>query len=225
MNSIAEEREFFKHLFDMLESHFGTEIEVVLHDLSKGEASTIIDIRNGSVTNRTHGGVQAHHGLQVVPGITKEDDHYREIVYTEDGKILRGSTMKVRNPEGKIIGSICINQDITQMVEIENYIQKRNGFHLNMHDTPVENITALLDDMIQQALVSVGKHYSAMTKEDKMEFIHYLDERGAFLISKSGPRICQLLNISKFTMYNYLEAVRSSPDKKDPKVFKTEEMP
>lgn len=194
----------------MLEYHFGAEVEIVLHDLSRGEESTIIDIRNGTVTNRTHGGVQAHHGLQVVPGLSKDGNHYREIVYTEDGKILRGSTMKIRSSSGAIVGSICINQDITQMVEIENYIQKRNGFHLNMHDTPVENINALLDDLIQQALLSVGKHYSAMTKEDKLDFIRYLDDRGAFLISKSGPRVCQLLNISKYTMYNYLDIVRKN---------------
>ena len=35
------------------------------------------------------------------------------------------------------------------------------------------------------------------------------DDRGMFLISKSGPRICEILGISKFTLYNYLEIIRS----------------
>ena len=48
-----------------------------------------------------------------------------------------------------------------------------------------------------------------MTKEDKIAFIKFLDDRGMFLISKSGPRICEILGISKFTLYNYLEIIRS----------------
>ena len=47
-----------------------------------------------------------------------------------------------------------------------------------------------------------------MTKEDKIAYIHYLDEHGAFLITKSGQRICEALSISKYTLYNYLEISR-----------------
>ena len=47
-----------------------------------------------------------------------------------------------------------------------------------------------------------------MTKEDKQEFIRYLDERGAFLITKSGTRVCNYLSISKYTLYNYRDIGR-----------------
>lgn len=215
MKNISEEQVFLKQLLDMLEAHFGVELEIVLHDLSHGTDSTIVDIRNSGVTNRTIGGVQAHHGMQVVPGIKKDGNHYNEIVYTKDGKILRGSTLKIRNAEGKIIGSLCLNQDITKMVEIESYLQQRNGFHLNMQNTRDANINVLLDDMIQQALLFVGKHSCAMSKEDKINFIRYLDERGAFLISKSGLRVCKTLNISKYTLYKYLDLIRENYDPTD----------
>ena len=48
-----------------------------------------------------------------------------------------------------------------------------------------------------------------MTKAEKLEVVRFLDRRGAFLITKSGDRVCEFLNISKFTLYNYLDAVRS----------------
>ena len=73
-----------------------------------------------------------------------------------------------------------------------------------------EKLGVLLDDMIQQALLFVGKHSYAMSKEDKINFIRYLDERGAFLISKSGPRVCKTLNISKYTLYKYLDLIREN---------------
>ena len=51
-----------------------------------------------------------------------------------------------------------------------------------------------------------------MNKEEKITFIRYLDEKGAFLITKSGEHICELLGISKFTFYNYLEISRTAKE-------------
>lgn len=59
------------------------------------------------------------------------------------------------------------------------------------------------------AQMSIGKNTMLMTKDDKIEYIRYLDQRGAFLITKSGPRVCDALGISKYTLYNYLEIARS----------------
>ena len=215
MRNILDESKLFTEILDMLEIHFGKEVEIVLHDFSNGKDSTIIDIRNKEVTNRDLGGVEAHHGMQVVPGVKKDGNCYGEIVYTKDGKILRGSTLKIRNSDGEIVGSLCINQDITRMVEIENYFRQRNGFSINIKNSTSANIAALLDDLIKQALLFVGKHHEAMSKEDKLKFLKYLDERGAFLISKSGPQVCKALKISKYTLYKYLDIIRENADYTD----------
>jgi predicted transcriptional regulator YheO len=55
----------------------------------------------------------------------------------------------------------------------------------------------------------VGKPVSYMTRDDKIRVVKYLDQKGAFLITKSGNRICQFLDISKFTLYSYLDEVHS----------------
>jgi len=49
-----------------------------------------------------------------------------------------------------------------------------------------------------------------MTREDKMAFIRYLDNKGAFLINRSSEKTWEYLKISKFTFYNYLDTVRSN---------------
>ena len=63
---------------------------------------------------------------------------------------------------------------------------------------------------VASALAMSGKNTALMTKEDKIAYIHYLDEHGAFLITKSGQRICEALSISKYTLYNYLEISRDA---------------
>ena len=45
-----------------------------------------------------------------------------------------------------------------------------------------------------------------MTKEDKIQVVRYLNDAGEFLITKSGDKVANLLNISKFTLYSYMDA-------------------
>lgn len=52
-----------------------------------------------------------------------------------------------------------------------------------------------------------------MNKEAKIKLLRFLDERGVFLIQKSGQKVCELLGISKFTLYNYLEEARGKEKK------------
>lgn len=43
-----------------------------------------------------------------------------------------------------------------------------------------------------------------MSREDMKRFVQYLDKRGVFTVTKSGTKICNMLNISKYTLYKYL---------------------
>jgi predicted transcriptional regulator YheO len=214
MKHIDDERQLFSTLFDMLEKHFGDSLEVVLHDLSFDKAHSVLDIRNGEITHRTIGSGALRHGLEVIPGVSVNGNTFAEIVYTDDGRILKGSTISIKNDEGEPIGMICINEDITRLVEFGNYIERVYGTDKEISGEFAKDINGLLDGLIQDALISCGKSYSAMTKKDKLAFLKYLDDRGFFLISKSGPKICEILHISKFTLYKYLEIIRSNKGEK-----------
>ena len=45
-----------------------------------------------------------------------------------------------------------------------------------------------------------------MNKDDKIAVVKFLNNAGAFLITKSGDKVASLLGISKFTLYNYMDA-------------------
>ena len=47
-----------------------------------------------------------------------------------------------------------------------------------------------------------------MKKEEKMEALEYLDKKGVLQISKASIRLCQFFQISKFTLYHYLDEIR-----------------
>ena len=43
-----------------------------------------------------------------------------------------------------------------------------------------------------------------------MKALEYLDKKGALQISKANVRLCEFFQISKFTLYHYLEEIREN---------------
>ena len=220
MKSIDGNFAFFKQLFDMLELQLSSNNEIVLHDLTKGYEHTIVDIRNGHVTNRRVGDCGSNLGLEVLRGTVEHGDRYNYVTHTRDGKILRSSTMFIHGDDGKVIGSICINKDITESIKMEAYFREQNRYfppqEARDHGSKevfFNNVGELLEYMLESALHYVDKPVAMMDREDKQRFLKYLDEKGIFVISKSGDRVCEYLGISKFTLYNYLDAVRKGADR------------
>ena len=210
MKHIDDEMGMFKQLLNLLAAQFGSKCEVVLHDLEKDYSSTIVDIRNGHITNRKIGGCGSNLGLEVLSGSVIDGDRLNYVTTTSDGKILRSSSMYIRNSEGKVIGSLCINLDITESIQFESFLKQYNKFELN--DQPeyfATDVESLLDYLIQQATALTNKDPKELTKSERLDFLSFLDEKGAMQISKSGDRICKVLGISKFTLYNDLEIIRS----------------
>ena len=44
-----------------------------------------------------------------------------------------------------------------------------------------------------------------MTKDEKIKAIRFLNDAGAFLITKSGDKVAKYFGISKYTLYSYVE--------------------
>ena len=71
------------------------------------------------------------------------------------------------------------------------------------------NVDDVLQYYIEQCEKNIGKPMSLMNKEEKIKALDYLDEKGVFKISKANVLLCEAFQISKFTLYNYLEEAKS----------------
>lgn len=218
MASIQEIQEFMLPLMDLLEQHLGINTELVLHD-SHDYSKTIVDIRNGHITGRSIGGCGSELGLEVMRSAQPSDENIKSnyITYTRDGKILRSSTIYFKNEQNEMIGSFCINTDITKTVQLEAFLRDYNNYSPGqekpVNEIFVTNIQQLLEELIQRGFQLIGKCADEMNREEKIAFIRFLDSKGAFFISKSSERVWELLGISKFTFYSYLDLARSADDK------------
>lgn len=211
MKRVQEEFAFFESLMKGLTAIFGTNCEVVLHDLTESYESTVVMIENGHVTDRRVGDCGSNLGLEVLRGTVRNGDKYGYFTNTRDGRVLRSSSVYVRDDEGKVIGCLCINFDISNLMVADKTIRSliSSGEGEKEEEFFVNDVNQLLDALLQKAMEEVGKPVSYMTRDDRIRVVKYLDQKGAFLITKSGNRICQFLDISKFTLYSYLDEIHS----------------
>lgn len=216
MEHINDEMEFLTSMVKGIAKQFGNNCEVVLLDLTQHEkygSGLIVLIENGHVTGRKVGDTGTNLGLEVLRGGTdREGDKHNYLTKTKDGRMLRSTTMYIRNSKGRPIGCICINYDITSLMVAESAIKEftdLSNVNTDVKEVFVNNVNDVLAVLIQEAQNHIGTPVALMSKEDKMKGIKYLDEKGAFLIQKSGDKICDYFNISKYTLYNYLDVVRS----------------
>lgn len=210
MSFSIDNANLMKQVFDLLQNHFGSDIEFVFHDNTLAYEHTIVDIRNGHITGRSVGDTGDILGLEALGG--NGGNSYNLINETQDNRILRSSTQFIKDNSGKICACVAINEDITKYVELEQYLHSRNQPREESHVNQLYhgNVNQMLEHLIESAQAIVNKDIPEMTKEDKLVFLDYLDRRGAFLISKSSIRLCEVLGISKFTLYNYLDTIRAN---------------
>lgn len=208
MNKLQDESAFFSQLMTLLETTFGQNCEIVLHDLTGDYNHSIIDIRNGHITNRQVGGCGSNLGLEILSGSVKDGDRFNYITNTADGRILRSSSIYLKNSNGQVIGSLCINLDITETLKFSEFLGQYNQYTTSQSEYFAPDVNSLLEYLIKEAQNHVGKPLQHLSKEERLQVLRYLDQKGAFQIAKSSIHICEILGISKFTLYNDLDAIR-----------------
>ena len=141
-------------------------------------------------------------------------DEFNYLTYASNGKILRSSSIYFKNSEGKPIGSVCVNLDITQSIQFEKFLNQYNHSEPSENEAGdpkeffTENVNDLLDTLIERTARKFGQAPQTLSKEEKIQFIAELEAKDVFIITNSSKRICSLLGISKYTFYNYLDIVR-----------------
>lgn len=207
---------------DMLEQiaaglavQFGSNCEVVVHDLTGNSVeSSIVFIENGHITGRKVGDAPSGAVLSALRhqnGLLEDKLAY--LTKTQDGRILKSSTIYINGDTGKPRYIFSINYDITTLLTIEQGLHSLTVCNTDEEsrkdsDSPnviTHDVNELLDKLIEQSVELVGKPAALMTKEDKIKAINFLNETGAFLITKSSDKVAKYFSISKFTLYSYVE--------------------
>lgn len=198
-----------------LAEHFGPQCEIAIHDVTRDLSNTIVYIENGQVSGRTDGDGASNVVLEALNTPPERlQDQIAYLTRTEDGRALKSSTLYIRDENGNLRYLFSVNYDIASLRAVDELIQGLITTHPLKKENPEREsvpkiphtVTELLDSLIEHAFAEIGKPAVMMTKEDKIRVVHYLNDAGAFLITKSGDRVASALGISKFTLYKYMES-------------------
>ncbi len=202
-------------------THFGSNCETVVHDLTDLDAAdhSIIYIENGNITGRSIGDGASNVVLKQLKMLSNTEQHKDHIGYfakTPDGRLIKASTIYIYDEHDIVIAIFAINQDITTLNAAALAINEIVSPVDITEDAPqkiMPNVNELLDELIWQSVELIGKPVTTMNKDDKIKAIRYLNDMGALLITKSGDKIANFFGISKFSLYSYIDTKQE--DKND----------
>src|SRR5690554_3163415 len=205
-------------IIELIAKTFGKNCETVLHDFSDPDHS-IVHIVNGHVTGRKKGDAITDLALKAWRRDGFRESKERMLLNykskTKDGKVLKSSTLFIEDENKNIIGCLCVNYDLTEGLMLSSFFDdflQLSSLSAEKDETPetfAEDINEVLDFLIAKAIAEIGRPVHLMSKEDKVRAVYVLDEKGGFLIKGAVDKVANELNVSRYTIYNYLEEAKA----------------
>lgn len=202
----------------LLAQVIGPNCEIVLHDFSR-LPNSIVAI-GGDLTHRAVGDTINPFALERIrEGADRDLINYQ--VELDDGRVLRSSTIFVRDDDGMALGCLCVNLDVSDLLKIRAAIDAfpisagnipdpivEKPEVVTFHETFPKTVEDLMAEAVSQAIANVGVEPALMHKRHKLEVVRLLEERGLFLVRDAVDYVAKELKVTRFTIYNYLNELK-----------------
>ena len=117
------------------------------------------------------------------------------------------------------VKTICTDCDLVVEAALENMQIKKQmddfcrGIDLEAKEESAdllgEGVSDILRQILDRTISDAGIPVSAMSRQDKMDIVRFLDEKEVFSIKGSVEELAKQLAVSRYTIYNYLDEVRN----------------
>ncbi len=214
----------YKILVDFLGKALGPDYEIVLHDITS-EPSQIVAIANGHISGRQIDSPTTNDALQMLAAnpYKSNDFLHNYPITTENGQILRASTLFIKDEDGNPVGLLGINFDDSRYQKLCNTllatIHPEEYSAAEPHpplessapaqpDSLKENFSMDISTMMQTAFDSVTASLDTpidrLNQQEKREIVQKLQERGVFKLKGGIAFVAKHLSCSAATVYRYL---------------------
>lgn len=192
---------------------FGRSCEVVLHDYRDQRHSGIAVA--GSVTGRGVGDAMSEIGLRVLAAGGDARDEVGYLTRTYDGRVLKCTTLPLRDVDGTLIGALCINIDISAINRAAGVLSDLLGLSASPPgDTPSTtanfsgNLDQVVDSLVERAERAHAVPVSALGRDARLDLVRSLHEAGVFALRGAPARVARRLGVSRTALYNDLANVK-----------------
>lgn len=225
----------WRSIADLIGRLVGNNCEVVLHDLAE-PVHSVIYVVNGHVTGRAVGQGFRHLVVEMLRNQAQNPD--KDLLddwwFEHEGKLIRSMTLLIRNEQGKLVGALCVNQDVTladRAVETLKMLlpgladvkvdlrapqpsaalseDEASTNHDDTRETVLQTVFRLIDGIAQDA----RPQGQTLSRSERLKVLDYMDTREVFLVKGAVERAAKALGISKVTVYSDLDALHRQKSK------------
>jgi len=222
MSKIDDILKKYKVICEFISKCFGENVEVMLHDLRDIDHSGI-KIYNNHVSRRSEGAPMTQFGINLLENkIFEKEKFVTNYKGMTSGKILRSSTLFIKDDNENLIGMLCVNVDITNYISMSKELSNLAYYGIgeddfkdanNVADFPT-SVMEMIKDFVSDYVSRAGYNIQRLTKEEKTEIIQALNENGLFELKGGLAQIAKMLNISEPTLYRYLNEIKKNNKRK-----------
>ncbi|SCY03401.1 helix-turn-helix transcriptional regulator [Desulfoluna spongiiphila] len=208
-------------IVEFLGKALGPDFEVVLHD-AEDHINSIVAIANGHISQRAVGGPLTNFGLEVISNENYKDKNFK-LNYngvSKDHRILRSSTMFIKDDDKNIVGMLCINFDdrryknisdqILKLCHPDMLIESNNAYESvdslvsNAGETFYGSAIEEADTVIKNYLTQHNTSIDRLVQDDRIDIVDILNQKGIFKLKGAVRTVAKQLGCSEPTIYRYL---------------------
>ncbi|EFB42292.1 MULTISPECIES: helix-turn-helix transcriptional regulator [Parachlamydia] len=199
----ATDWKIYDPLIKALVELFHPYVEVAIHDLDQGKVVAIYH-------NFSQRKIGAPSPLQELKVNTQEFPDYFSAYYKKnwDGRLLKCTSITIRNAKGKAVGLICFNVDVSHAQETHERLAAFLQIKADAKN-PIDAFGSQCEDQaiffIQQYLEEKKLSQNHLNREQKCELVQHLYHKGIFNFKNAAPFLAQYLSISRASIYNYIK--------------------
>ncbi|PWE27520.1 hypothetical protein C4N9_15855 [Pararhodobacter marinus] len=194
----------------------GPDLELVLHDLSRPDAS-VVAISNGHISGRGIGSaiisgpfddkalkVLIENG-EVDEACTVIADYHTRV---PDGRTLDSLTLMFRDDKGRAFAALCANADRARLVQLRQLVDglfAQPVTSANGDDDSTVSVDTMVRKIIEESIASVSTTPNSLSRDERAQAVRLMNERGLFLVRSSVEMAAERLGVTRHTIYNYLD--------------------
>lgn len=225
LNMVKKELLPFVGVAKLISKAVGPDCEVILHDLSIPQHS-VVHVENNAVTGRKVGDSFGHL-VQKAFELSGSDDVFANYYYRKNGRLIRSSSLLIKDSCSKIVGALCINIDSTAQEEqlkntrrlLPGYDERGDFRDIWPHaeamveedsvETSKLTVLGLVNHLIDSAVKESLSDGDVLSREKRLEILRFLDSQHVFLMKGAMDRVAERLGVAKVTIYSDLDALRA----------------
>ncbi len=182
---------------------FGSSCETLVQNMSD-PSHPILSIYNGQVSGREVGSTADIMGsTRLIDETAMTTDFVNLYATTPSGAQIKSSTFHMIGEDYNL--ALGIDFDYSSLVFANRILVDLMSADADLQSALWRGGDNGLTQIFDECLTAIGKPVNALTKADRVKIVALLDQKNAFTFRKSVPYVAKRLQVSRYTVYKYLD--------------------